>query len=101
MAVGFLDGHSGYRVLALALDDIEYHKLLLRARELRRVVEELGSLTAPAIRAGVDARLERQDEAHPLPPGQRQLVDEVVEILDCPGLSALQARGLAHAFRTE
>ncbi len=96
-----LYGGSGYRVFAVAVDDLEYHAMLLRARELRRVVEELGSLTAPAIRAGVDARLERKDEAYPLPPGQRQLVDEVVEILDRPGLSPLQARGLAHAFRTK
>ncbi len=88
-------------MLALAIDDLEYHTLLLRARELRRVVEELGSLNAPAIHAGVDARLQRKQEADELPPGQRDLVDEIVGILDRPGISPLQARGLAHAFRSE
>ena len=87
-------------MVAVAVDDLEYHAMLLRARELRRVVEELGSLSATAVHAGVDARLQRKHEAGELPPGQQELVDEIVEILDRPGISPLQARGLAHAFRS-
>ena len=74
--------------------------MLLRIRELRRVVEELGSLTTPAIYGAVDAQLERKNVAFELPQGQRELVDEIVGILDRPGLSPEQARGLARAFHT-
>jgi hypothetical protein len=81
------------------IDDVQYHAMLLRARELRRLVDELGSFTAPAIDASVLARLLGKPLADELPLGQRELVDEIVELLERPGLSPLQARGLAHAFR--
>jgi hypothetical protein len=89
-----------YRVqrLAVPIDDVQYHALLLRARELRRLVDGLGSLTAPEIDASVEARLQKKALADELPPGQSNLVDEIVEILERPGLSELQARGLAQAF---
>ena len=99
--LGFFHGRTGYCVLAVAVDDVQYHAMLLRARELRRVVEELGSLSTPAIHAGVDARLRGSEKNVELPPGQRELVEEIVEILERPGLSPMQARALAHAFRSE
>jgi hypothetical protein len=85
---------------AVAIDDVQYHEMLLRARELRRQVDELGSLNAPVVHASVLARLLKKPVADELPPGQAQLVDEVIELLERPGLSPLQARGLAHAFRS-
>ena len=86
---------------AVAIDDAQYHAMLLRARELRRLVDELGSLSAPEVDASVLARLVGKPVADELPPGQRKLVDEIVELLQRPGLSSLQARGLAHAFRSK
>jgi hypothetical protein len=85
----------------VAIDDVQYHAMLLRARELRRLVDELGSLSAPEVDASVLARLVGKPVADELPPGQRKLVDEIVELLQRPGLSSLQARGLAHAFRSK
>lgn len=84
----------------MPLDDIQYHALLLRSRELRRLVDELGSLTGPVIEASVDARLQKKPQAE-LPSGQKKLVDEIVGILENPGLSSIQARGVAHAFRSK
>ncbi|MBA2741899.1 MAG: hypothetical protein H0U46_07800 [Actinobacteria bacterium] len=83
----------------MSVNDLEYHKMLLRIRELRRVVEELGSLTKPEIYAGIEAELQRK-KGFELPHGQRELVDEIVLILDRPGLSPEQARRLARAFHT-
>jgi hypothetical protein len=100
--MGFFDRGIGYGVpSAVPIDDVQYHAMLLRARELRRLVDELGSLTAPAIDASVDARLQRKPLADELPPGQRKLVDEIVEILERPGLSPMQVRALAQAFRSK
>jgi hypothetical protein len=97
-----LTAADGYSVpAAVAVDDVQYHAMLLRARELRRLVDDLGSLSAPEVDASVLARLVGKPVADGLPPGQIKLVDEIVELLQRPGLSALQARGLAHAFRSK
>ena len=97
---GFVSTAGGYRRVAVAIDEIEYHALLLRVRELRRVVEEVGSMSATGINAAIDARLRGQRPAQKLPPGQITLIDELVGILKQPGLSPMQAQGLDQAFRT-
>jgi hypothetical protein len=84
---------------AVAIDDVRYHAMLLRAHELRRLVNELGSLGAPAVDAAVLARHLGRPMTE-LPPGQSKLVDEVIELLGTPGLSSLQARGLADAYQS-
>ena len=62
---------------------------------------QLGSLSAPEVDASVLARLVGKPVADALPAGQAKLVDEIVGLLQRPGLSPLQARGLAHAFRSK
>ena len=85
----------------MAIDDLQYHAMLLRARELRRLVDELGSLNAPSVDANVLARLLGKPVADGLPSGQSKLVDEIVGLLELPALSPLQARGVLHAFRSK
>jgi hypothetical protein len=81
----------------MPVDDREFESLLEQVRELHQLADEL----APSktwIEASVRARLSWDAEPAPLPPEQRELVDEVVEVLAKPRLSSWQARQLQRAF---
>jgi hypothetical protein len=86
---------------AVPINDAQYHAMLLRAREFRQLVDDLGSLTTPGVDAYVIARLLGKPVSDELPPEQRKLVDEIVELLGNPELSTLQARGLLRAFSSQ
>lgn len=83
----------------MAIDDLHFQVMLKRAREFRRRIDELGSVSGPVIDANVRARLRWNPQPPQLPPGQRQLADEILDLLKNPQLSTGQARELAQAFR--
>ena len=81
----------------MPVDDREFQSLLEQVRELHALADEL----APSktwIEANVRARLSWDPDPAPLPPEQRELADEVVDVLAKPRLSAWQARQLKRAF---
>jgi len=81
----------------MAVDEREFQSLLEQVRELHRIADEL----APSktwIEANVRARLSWDTDPAPLPPEQRDLADEVVDVLAKPRLSSWQAQQLKRAF---
>ena len=80
------------------MDEGQFESLLDQVRDLHRRTDEI---TREKVRfdAHVRARLSWDDRnAPPLPPGQRDLADEVVDVLSKPRLSSSQSRRLYRIF---
>jgi len=80
------------------LDDEKFESLLDQVRDLHRVADEL--TRSPRLDEHIRARLAWSREVPSVPPEQRRLADEVVDILSSPRLSAVQARRLHRTFFT-
>jgi hypothetical protein len=78
------------------VDDREFQSLLEQVRELHDLADEL-TRSSGRLHANVRARLS-WDDPPTLPPEQRKLADQVVEVLEQPRLSARQVRELQRAF---
>ena len=72
--------------------------MLARARRFRRRVDELGTLSGPAIDGHVCDRLRARPAIVPLPPVQTELAEEIVALLEMPGLSVGEAQRLEREF---
>jgi hypothetical protein len=79
------------------VDDAQFQSLLEQVRELHRLADEVTRETT-RIHANVRARLAWERDPPTLPPTQRVIADEVVEILAKPRLSSSQSRRLQRAF---
>ena len=84
-------------VSIVPIDDVQFQSLLEQVRELHQLADEL-TPSSTRIYANVRARLSWDSDPPPLPPEQRELADEVVEVLEKPQLSSWQARQLKRAF---
>ena len=82
----------------MPVDDVQFQSLLEQVRDLHRLADEI-SREKVRFDAHVRARLSWDDRnAPPLPSGQRDLADEVVDALSKPRLSPSQSRQLYRAF---
>ena len=82
----------------MPVDDDQFQSLLEQVQELHRVADEI-SREKVRFDAHVRARLSWDDRnAPPLPREQRDLADEVVELLSKPRLSSSQSRQLHRVF---
>jgi hypothetical protein len=80
------------------VDDDQFQSLLEQVQELHRIADEI-SREKVRFDAHVRARLSWDDRnAPPLPREQRDLADEVVELLSKPRLSSSQSRQLHRVF---
>jgi hypothetical protein len=80
------------------VDDEQFQSLLEQVREMHRLADEI-SREKVRFEAHVRARLSWDDRNAPsLPREQRDLADEVVEVLSKPRLSTSQSRQLHRAF---
>ena len=84
-------------VSVVPIDDVQFQSLLEQVRDLHRLADEL-TPSSTRIHANVRARLSWDPDPPPLPPEERELADEVVEVLAKPRLSSWQARQLQRAF---
>jgi hypothetical protein len=81
----------------MTVDDREFQSLLEQVRELHQLADDLAP-SRTRMEANVRARLSWDPDPPPLPPEQREIADEVVEVLAKPQLSTWQARQLRHTF---
>lgn len=82
----------------MPVDDDQFQSLLEQVQELHRIADEI-SREKVRFDAHVRARLSWDDRnAPPLPREQRDLADEVVELLSKPRLSSSQSRQLHRVF---
>jgi hypothetical protein len=79
------------------VDDEQFQSLLEQVRDLHRLADEV-TRESSRLRANVQARLSWERDPPTLPPTQREIADEVVEILSKPRLSSSQVRQLQRAF---
>ena len=83
--------------VAVGIDDSQFQSLLEQVRELHRLADEATRERA-RIDANVRARLSWGRDVPPLPPEQRKVADEAVEVLSQSRLSSSQSRQLHRAF---
>lgn len=81
----------------MPIADEEFQSLLDQVRDLHRLADEVTRERA-RIHANVRARLSWDRNAPVLPPEQRALADEVVEVLAKTRLSSTQSQTLQRAF---
>lgn len=81
----------------MSIDDEQFESLLEQVRHLHRRADEITEESS-RLRANVQARLSWERDPPPLPSAQRQIADEVIEILAKPRLSSSQSRALQRAF---
>jgi hypothetical protein len=79
------------------IDDAQFQSLLEQVRDLHRLADELPH-SSTRIQANVRARLNWDPNPPALPAEQRELADEVLEVLEKPQLSSWQVRQLRQAF---
>jgi len=80
------------------VDDEQFQSLLEQVRDLHRLADEL-SREKVRFDAHVRARLRWDERNAPhLPAGQRDLADEVVDVLSRPRLSSSQSRQLYRVY---
>jgi hypothetical protein len=80
------------------VDDEQFQSLLEQVRDLHRLADEL-SREKVRFDAHVRARLRWDERTAPhLPAGQRDLADEVVDVLSRPRLSSSQSRQLYRVY---
>jgi hypothetical protein len=77
--------------------DDEFQSLLEQVQDLHRLADEV-TRESTRTQANVRARLSGNRNPPVLPPEQRKLADEVVEVLAEPRLSSSQSRRLQRAF---
>ncbi len=80
----------------MAIDDELFQTLLEQVRELHRRTDEL-TRTKSRLHENVRARL-NWSPAPSLPEAQREIADEVVEVLNRPRLSHSQSRELYRSY---
>ena len=80
----------------MAIDDELFQTLLEQVRELHRRTDEL-TRTKSRLHENVRARL-NWSPAPSLPEAQREIADEVVEVLNRPRLSHSQSRELYRVY---
>ena len=81
----------------MAIEEEQFQSLLEQVRELHRLADEV-TRESTWIHANVRARMSWDRNPPSLPPEQRRLADEVVEVLSQPRLSSSQSRQLHRAF---
>jgi len=81
----------------MPINDEQFESLLEQVRDLHRRADEI-TQESSRLRANVQARLSWERNPPPLPSAQREIADEVVEILARPRLSSSQSRALQRAF---
>ena len=81
----------------MTVDDDHFESLLDQVRDLHRRADELTRSHA-RLNDHIHARLSWRRDAPPLPPEQRRLADEVIELLQTPKLSSPQSRRLQQIF---
>lgn len=82
----------------MAIPEDEFETMLARARKFRRRVDELGTVSSPAIDGYVRDRLRYRRDGNPLPPAQADLADEIVALLQVSSLSPQQAHQIERQF---
>ena len=80
----------------MVVDDEAFQTLLDQVRELHRRTDEL-TRSKTRVHDNIRARL-GWNEPPSLPSDQRQLADEVVDVLDNPRLSTVQSRRLWRTY---
>ena len=80
----------------MVVDDEAFQTLLDQVRELHRRTDEL-TRSKTRVHDNIRARLS-WNEPPSLPSDQRQLADEVVDVLDNPRLSTVQSRRLWRTY---
>jgi hypothetical protein len=80
----------------VAIDDEVFQTLLEQVRDLHRRTDEI-TRSKSRVHEHIRARLTWNNPAS-LPAEQRELADEVVNVLDTPRLSTAQSRRLWHAY---
>lgn len=81
----------------MPIEEGEFQSLLEQVRELHSLADEV-TRESTRIHANVRARMSWDRNPPPLPPEQRRVADEVVEVLSKPRLSSSQSRQLYRAF---
>jgi hypothetical protein len=82
----------------VTIPDDEFEMMLARARRFRKRVDELGTLSSPVTDGYVRDRLRYRPDVNSLPPGQAELADEIVALLQMPSLSPQQANRIEREF---
>jgi hypothetical protein len=82
--------------LLVPIDDVRFQTLLEQVRELHQLADELTH--SPRIHTNVRARLYAYPHPPSLPQEQRELADEIVELIKDRRLSSRQAGQLERAF---
>src|SRR5262245_50215704 len=85
-----------YPCVLVSVDDQKFQSLLEQVRVLHRTADEL--TRSPRFDEHVRARLSWSRNVPSVPSDQRQIADEVVEVLGSARLSATQSRRLHEAF---
>jgi hypothetical protein len=80
----------------VAIDDEVFQTLLEQVRDLHRRTDEVTS-SKTRVHNNIRARLSWSDPPS-LPPDQREVADEVVEVLATPRLSTMQSKKLWRAY---
>ena len=80
----------------VSIDDVQFQTLLEQVRELHQLADELTH--TPRIHTNVRARLYAYPNPPSLPQQQRELADEIIELIKDRRLSARQAGQLERAF---
>jgi hypothetical protein len=76
----------------------EFSTMCARARSFRRRVDELGTVSGPVIDGYVRDRLHDRPHVNSLPPAQGEFADEIVALLQMPGLSPQQSHQIMREF---
>jgi hypothetical protein len=82
----------------VTIPDDEFETMLARARSFRRRVDDLGTLSGPAIDGYVRDRLHYRRDINSLPPAQVEFADEILALLQVPTLSPQQLHRLEQEF---
>ena len=80
----------------MPIDDESFETMLARARRFSRRLDELG-ISRSVIEAHVCVRLQSKPQRVVLAPGETELADEILELLENPRLSPWQAHELQQA----
>jgi len=82
----------------VTVPDDEFETMLARARNFRRRVDELGTVSGPAIDGYVRDRLRSRRDGYALPPAQAELAEEIVALFQVSSLSPQQAHQIERQF---
>ena len=88
---------ASYLPIGVPINDEQFESLLEQVRDLHRRADRITRETS-RLQANVQARLSWERNPPPLPSEQREIADEVVEILGGRKLSSSQSRALQRAF---